>query len=103
MSKILAKYEIWTNKKPYDFLQEIAERHKVLRKQAGYSQSELARRSGVSLGSLKRFESTGQISLESLLKLTELLNRLDDFDLILKPIENFDEIEKLFSDKIRKA
>jgi transcriptional regulator with XRE-family HTH domain len=89
------------NKKPFDFLVEIAERHRALRKQAGYSQMELAQRSGVSLGSLKRFESTGQISLESLLKLTEILGRLNDFDLILKPIPNLKEIEKLFSDKTR--
>jgi transcriptional regulator with XRE-family HTH domain len=71
----------------------------MLRKQAGYTQSELARRSGVSLGSLKRFETTGQISLESLFLLIDVLGRLDDFDLILKPIENLKEIERLFSDK----
>jgi transcriptional regulator with XRE-family HTH domain len=47
-------------------LREIAKRHKVLRKQAGFSQSELAKRSGVSLGSLKRFKTTGQISFCSL-------------------------------------
>jgi transcriptional regulator with XRE-family HTH domain len=70
-----------------------------LRKQAGYTQSELARRSGVSLGSLKRFETTGQISLESLFLLIDVLGRLDDFDMILKPIENLKEIERLFSDK----
>jgi transcriptional regulator with XRE-family HTH domain len=71
----------------------------MLRKQTGYTQSELARRSGVSLGSLKRFETTGQISLESLFLLIDVLGRLDDFDMILKPIENLKEIERLFSDK----
>lgn len=90
-----------TNKKPYDFLREIALRHQALRKQAGFSQSELAKRSGVSLGSLKRFESTGQISLESLLKLTDVLNRLNDFEAILQPLENLDAIEKLFSPKTK--
>jgi transcriptional regulator with XRE-family HTH domain len=89
------------NKKPYDFLQDIALRHKALRKQAGFSQSELAKRSGVSLGSLKRFELTGQISLESLLKLADVLNRLNDFEAIFQPIDNLDAIEKLFSDKTR--
>ena len=89
------------SKKPADSLREIANRHKVLRKQAGFSQSELAKRSGVSLGSLKRFETTGQISLESLLLLADVLNRLDDFDAVLKPIENLEAIEKLFSDKTR--
>jgi transcriptional regulator with XRE-family HTH domain len=87
------------NKKPADWMLEMAKRHKILRKQAGYTQSELARRSGVSLGSLKRFETTGQISLESLFLLIDVLGRLDDFDMILKPIENLKEIERLFSDK----
>lgn len=89
------------DKKPFDLLEELALKHKTLRKQAGFTQSELARRSGVSLGSLKRFERTGQISLESLLLLADVLNRLDDFELILNPIENLKEIEKLFSDRTR--
>lgn len=84
------------NKKPSDWMFEMARRHKMLRKQAGYTQSELARRSGVSLGSLKRFETTGHISLESLFLLIDVLGRLDDFDMILKPIENLKEIERLF-------
>ena len=91
------------NKKPADWMLEMAKRHKILRKQAGYTQSELARRSGVSLGSLKRFETTGQISLESLFLLIDVLGRLDDFDTILKPIENLKEIERLFSDKKRRT
>lgn len=87
------------NKKPADWMLEIANRHKILRKQAGFTQSELARRSGVSLGSLKRFETSGQISMLSLFLLIDVLGRLDDFDTILKPIENMKEIERLFSDK----
>ncbi len=89
------------NKKPSDVLEEIAQRHKALRKQAGFTQSQLALRSGVSLGSLKRFETTGQISLESLLKLAEILDRLPDFDLLLNPGEDLGKVEKLFSDKTR--
>ena len=89
-------------KKPADFLEEIASRLKEIRKEARLSQGELAKRSGVSLGSIKRFELSGQISLESLLKLMHVLNRLDDFDAILKPTENLKGIEKLFSDKTRK-
>ena len=87
------------NKKPADWMLEMAKRHKMLRKQAGFTQSELARRSGVSLGSLKRFETSGQISMQSLFLLIDVLGRLDDFDTILKPIENMKEIERLFSDK----
>ena len=91
------------NKKPADWMLEMAKRHKMLRKQAGFTQSELARRSGVSLGSLKRFETSGQISIQSLFLLIDVLGRLEDFDTILKPIENMKEIERLFSDKKRRT
>ncbi len=96
----MAKFGI--EKKPYDYLKDLALKHKTLRKQAGLTQSELAKRSGVSLGSVKRFELTGQISLESLLKLAHVLNRISDFDLILNSTEILMEIDKLFSDKIRR-
>jgi transcriptional regulator with XRE-family HTH domain len=89
------------DKKPSDFLEDLAIKHKFLRKQTGLSQSELAKRSGVSLGSIKRFELSGQISLESILKLAHVLNRINDFEQIFKPTENLKEIDKLFSDKTR--
>ncbi len=84
-------------KTPSIILLEIAHKIKILRKQAKYSQIELAERSGVSLGSLKRFENSGQISFESLLKLAHILDRLDEFSSILKPSQNLRHIEKLFS------
>ncbi|MCF8352615.1 MAG: helix-turn-helix transcriptional regulator [Bacteroidales bacterium] len=67
-----------------------------MRKRLKISQKEMAERSGVSLGSLKRFESSGKISLESLLKLVHLLGRLSDFDKVLEEKENLDDIERLF-------
>jgi transcriptional regulator with XRE-family HTH domain len=82
---------------PYEVSKEIAQRHRIIRKQLKMSQEEMAERSGVSFGSLKRFENTGKISLESLLKLMHLLGRLDDFDHVLKSKENYGDIEKLFS------
>jgi transcriptional regulator with XRE-family HTH domain len=91
------KYSI--EKLPRDTRFELAEKHKKLRKQKGLSQSELAERSGVSLGSLKRFETKGQVSLESLLKLVFVLGRLADFETVLKPMENLKYIEKLFYSK----
>lgn len=95
----MAKFGI--EKKPFDILKELAEKHRVLRKQAGLTQSELANRSGVSLGSLKRFELTGQIALESLLKLAHILNRISDFELILNSDDNLKNIDKLFSDRTK--
>lgn len=45
----------------------------------GWSQADLAARSGVSLGSLKRFESSGEISLTSLLALAGAMDALEGF------------------------
>lgn len=91
------KYSI--DKLPKDVRIEIAQKHKKLRKQKGLSQNDLAERSGVSLGSLKRFETKGQVSLESLLKLVFILGRLSDFENVLKPDKNLQHIEKLFDSK----
>ena len=82
---------------PSDIQSALAERFRKLRKAKGYSQAEMAQRSGVSLGSLKRFDLTGQISLESLLKLAYLLDRLDDFMKVFEPSVDMKRIEKLFN------
>jgi transcriptional regulator with XRE-family HTH domain len=71
-------------KKPIDYQIELSQKLKKIRKEKGYSQTELAKRSGVSLGSLKRFENSGNISLESLLMLSEILDRIEDFDLLFQ-------------------
>jgi transcriptional regulator with XRE-family HTH domain len=84
---------------PTDTSKALAKRHKALRQQLKISQIEMAERSGVSLGSLKRFERTGQISLESLLKLAHLLNRLEDFENVFQAKEGKSSIEKLFTTK----
>jgi transcriptional regulator with XRE-family HTH domain len=52
------------------------------RKEAHFSQAELSQLSGVSLGSLKRFEQTGEISLSSLVALAQTLNCEDDLQVL---------------------
>jgi transcriptional regulator with XRE-family HTH domain len=84
-------------KTPPEVSKLLAEKIRTLRKQLKMSQEEMTERSGVSLGSLKRFENSGKISLESLLKMMHLLGRLNEFDNILLPKENPDDIKKLFS------
>ena len=64
---------------PSDTAHQLAERLSGLRKSRKWTQVELARRSGVSLGNLKRFEQQGKISLENLLALAHVLDRLGDF------------------------
>ncbi|RUT78731.1 helix-turn-helix domain-containing protein [Ancylomarina longa] len=84
---------------PTEVSKALAERHKTLRKQLNLSQSEMAERSGVSLGSLKRFETTGKISLESLLKLAHLMSRLGDFENVFQLKEDQSGMESLFTSK----
>ena len=74
-------------KTPNDIMQELRAKFKERRKSLGYTQTELATRSGVSLGSLKRFEGSGQISLESFLKLAFVLECLEDFEKVCEPKE----------------
>lgn len=87
------------NKYPSDVLIELAQKAKKLRKSKKMSQADLSKRANLSLGSLKRFEQTGQISLESLLKISFILGRLEEFDLLFKRNE-MEEIEKLFKEDI---
>jgi transcriptional regulator with XRE-family HTH domain len=82
---------------PLEISKALAERHRALRKQLKMSQKEMAERSGVSLGSLKRFENTGKTSLDSLLKLLHLLGRLNEFESLLLAKENLNKVKKLFN------
>ncbi len=67
-------------KTPQDVQHQLATRFKARRLSRNLSQQGLATRSGVSWGTLKRFEHTGLIALDSLLKLALVLDCLDDFD-----------------------
>jgi transcriptional regulator with XRE-family HTH domain len=67
-------------KTPRDVQRELAARFKARRLAMNLTQEGLAARSGVSWSSLKRFEHTGLISLDALLKLALVLGCLGDFD-----------------------
>ncbi len=69
-------------KTPTEVMKELGLKVRAKRLSQNLSQSGMASRSGVSLGSLKRFESTGQISLESLLKIAMSLNCMRDFETV---------------------
>lgn len=63
----------------------IAQRMRARRKEAHLSQAQLSRLSGVSLGSLKRFEQTGEISLSSLTALSLALECEDELTALFAP------------------
>lgn len=65
---------------PRDVCLAIARRVRARRLDHNLTQRGLADRSGVSLGSLKRFERTGQVSLESLVRLALVLEATDELE-----------------------
>ena len=67
---------IWETAEELDL--KLAQRIRNIRKRRSISQEKLAFMSGVSYGSVKRFESTGQISLLSLTKLAIALDIADE-------------------------
>ena len=65
---------------------EVAAREKERRKRLGLTQAQLAKKAGVSLGSLRRFEQEGQISFESLVSICFALGCQDELgQLFSKP------------------
>jgi transcriptional regulator with XRE-family HTH domain len=74
--------------------QDLAKRVKQRRREGRLTQRTLADKSGVSLGSLKRFETSGEISLSSLLRVAVVLGYEDDFTSLFarKNYQSLDEI-----------
>ncbi len=63
----------------------LAARLRALRLERSWKRDTLAARAGVSAATLKRFERTGEVSLGTLLRLCEALDRLAELDRILEP------------------
>jgi len=75
---------IYSFKTPNELGRIIADNVRARRKERGLSLKRLAERSNVSYGSLKRFESSGEISLRSLLKIAIVLDCANDFELLFE-------------------
>lgn len=85
---------VFYTKSPNDIAKEFVEKIKKKRKMLKISQVQLAAKSGVSLGSIKRFESKYEISLNSLIKILIALNLEKDFEnlFIQKTYNSIDEV-----------
>ncbi len=77
--------EYGDQKSPKEIMILLSKNIITLRKQDKMSQKELSERSGVAYASIRKFESTGIVSLESFLKICEALKRLKDFEFLLYP------------------
>lgn len=71
---------LFNPKTPNDIAKELVEKIKQYRKKLKISQAQLASKSGVSLGSIKRFESKYEISLNSFIKILIALNLEHDLE-----------------------
>lgn len=89
---------------PHDLIQQIPRQAKEKRLSLNLSQASLSKRSGVSFGVIKKFETTGKISLESLLKLALVLESLEEFASLfpLKPLESYTTLDELLKTKPRR-
>ena len=89
MSKFL-----FNPKTPNDIAKELVEKIKQHRKKIKISQAQLAAKSGVSLGSIKRFESKYEISLNSFIKILIALNLETDLENLFtqKSYASIDEV-----------
>ena len=83
---------IWET--PEEINLKIADRLKNIRKSRRISQKKLSEISGVSYGSIKRFETTGQISLLSLTRIATALDVVNELREIFSqvPYKNIQEV-----------
>jgi len=89
---------------PAEILHVIAKQAQAKRLALNMTQKTLSDRSGVSFGVIKKFERTGKISLESLLKIALVLDALEACANIFKPMApiEFTTLDALLKDNTRK-
>lgn len=75
---------VWETAEELD--KKLAQRVRNVRKRRAISQERLAAMSGVSYGSIKRFEASGQISLISLTKIAMALDIADELRTIFTQV-----------------
>lgn len=89
---------------PQEMANHIAKLAQTKRLSLNLSQKTLSEHSGVSFGVIKKFERTGKISLESLLKIALSLGALEDFKDVFKPTlpEHLGSLDEILKDRKRK-
>ena len=92
------------DKTPNLIMSGIAQRVKQRRLEKGWTQKMLAAKAGLSLPSYRRFESSGEISVRSLVMLAFALDMTDEFETLFssKTYQSIDDIVKSEQTKQRK-
>ena len=105
MDEILSDSRIFLDEfSPPEIAEKIVKNFKARRLELNITQAELSKKSGVSLGSVKRFESKAQISLKNLLMLAVIINSTDRFLELFsqKQYKSINELTELTKAKKRK-
>ena len=79
---------------------ELGRRLRKARLAAGWTQEELAERSGISLSSLKRLESQGKGTIDRLLQVAASLNLLEEVAGLFKTQRIFESLDAI--DKVKR-
>ncbi|WP_297964870.1 helix-turn-helix domain-containing protein [uncultured Anaerovibrio sp.] len=79
---------------------DLAKRVAKLRRRRKLSQQALAQKSGVSFGSVKRFEQTGDISLQSLTKIAIALEVEGELEYLFSQVP-YESLEELLNEQGR--
>ena len=87
---------LFNPKTPNEIAKELVEKIKRHRKKLKISQAQLATKSGVSLGSIKRFESKYEISLNSFIKILIALNLEQDLENLFTQ-KNYNSIDEVIN------
>jgi DNA-binding XRE family transcriptional regulator len=72
---------------PVDVMISVAQRAKALRLEQNITQQELADKVGIAAGTVKRFEKSGEIQFNHLLRIALVLGRLEEFFDIFAPVD----------------
>jgi len=105
MTNILSDSEFVLDEfNPKSIAKNIAIRLKQRRIELNLTQKEIASKSGVSYGSVKRFENKHEISLKNLLMIAVVLNATEEFNTLFskEQYNSIDEIIKFSEKKKRK-
>jgi transcriptional regulator with XRE-family HTH domain len=81
---------------PGDLKRKIAAKAKARRLADNLSRRSLAKKSGVTQASIKRFETSGEVSLTNLLDIAFALNCVREFDALFDPkaLDSIAELQK---------
>lgn len=87
---------------PGEVMRDLAARVRALRLARNITQQMLAERVDVAIGTVKRFEKTGEIQLRHLLRIALVLGCMEDFESLFFRPEKPDSLFRLDEPKIRK-